>query len=100
MRSKVGAVAALVLLALLAILLAKPKFFTAEQAEGDVVREAGTLKDVLLGDNGAAIAVVVLIALFAFVLWTAIRANARDSKSVPPSGEAERERQDGVPKAG
>jgi hypothetical protein len=86
---KIGPVVLLVLLALLTLLLVvKPKYFTAGQAEDDAVRTVVQLEDAIDRDDFAAVAFLALIALFAFVTWTVLRANAGEDKANPPTRES------------
>ena len=73
-RLKIGPVAVLVLLALLTLLVVKRKHLTAEEAEDDAVRTAVQLGDTVDRDKYAAVAIIALVALFAFVMWSALRA--------------------------
>jgi len=76
-RLKLGPVTLLVLLALLTLLVVKREHLTAEEAEDTVVR-----------DKYAAVAFLALMALFAFVTWTALRANEGGDKAMPPARES------------
>ena len=87
-RLKIGPVALLVLLALLTLLVVKRKDFTAEEAEDDAVRAVVMLEDTVVHDDFAAVAFLALMALFAFVTWTALRANQGEDKAMPPTSTA------------
>jgi hypothetical protein len=87
-RLKIGPVAALLLLALLTLLIVKRKNLTAEEAEDDALRPVVTLESTVVRDDYAAVAFLALLALFAFVIWTALRANEGDDKAIPPARES------------
>ena len=87
-RLKIGPVVVLVLLALLTLLVVKRKHLTAEEAEDDAVRAVVKLGDPVVRDGHAAVAFLALMALFAFVTWTALRANEGEDKAAPPAGES------------
>ena len=84
----IGAVALLMLLALLTFLVVKPKVLTAEETEDDAERTVVNLGDAVDRDVYAAVAFVALFALFAFVTWTALRANEGEDKAMPPAQES------------
>jgi hypothetical protein len=83
-RLKIGPVAVLVLLALLVLVAVYRQRHTDEEPVGAVVK----LGDRVVHDSHATVAVVVLAALFAFVMWTALRANEREDKAIPPARES------------
>jgi hypothetical protein len=85
---KIGPVALLVLLALLTLLVVKRKDFTAEEAEDDAVRAVVMLEDTVVHDDFAAVAFLALMALFAFVTWTVLRAKKGEDKAMPPARES------------
>jgi hypothetical protein len=87
-RLKIGPVALLVLLALLTLLVVKRKDLTPEEAEDDAVRAIVKLEDPVVRDGHAAVAFLALMALFAFVTWTALRANEGEDKAMPPARES------------
>ena len=87
-RLKIGPVALLVLLVLLTLLVVKRKQLTAEEAVGDAVGVAVKLQDRVVRDKYATVAFVGLIALFAFVIWTALRAKEGEDKAMPPAKES------------
>ena len=78
----------LVLLALLTLLVVKRKDLTAEEAEDDAVRAAVKLEDTVDRDDDAAVAFLALVALFAFVMGTALGANEGEDKAKPPATES------------
>jgi hypothetical protein len=78
----------LVLLALLTILVVKRKDLTAEGAEDDAVRSVVKMEGTVVRDDYAAVAFLALMALFAFVTWTALRANEGEDKAMPPAKES------------
>jgi hypothetical protein len=87
-RFKIGPVVLLVLLALLTVLVVKRQHLTAEEAEADAVQAAVKLEERVLRDGHGAVAFLALLALFAFLVWTAIRANAGEDKAMPPAKES------------
>jgi hypothetical protein len=89
-RLKVGPVALLVLLASLALLVllaVHRKGLTANEAEDEVVGTVVKAEDLVVRDKYVAVAVLALMALFAFVMWTALRANQGDDKAMRPARE-------------
>jgi hypothetical protein len=87
-RLKIGPVAVLVLLALLTLLVVKRRHLTAEEAVDEAARPVVKVGDTVVRDERAAVAVIVLVALFAFVMWTALRAKEGEDKAVPPAKES------------
>jgi hypothetical protein len=87
-RRKIGPVALLVLLALLTLLVVKRKHLTAEEAEGDAVRVVVKLENTVVRDGYAAVAFLTVMALFAFVMGTALRANEAEDEAMPPARES------------
>ena len=87
-RLKIGPVAVLVLLALLTLLVVKRRHLTAEEAVDEAARPAVKLWDTVVRHERAAVAFIVLAALFGFVTWTALRANQGEDKAVPPAKES------------
>jgi hypothetical protein len=87
-RLKVGPVAVLVLLALLAVLVVHRRGLTAGQAEGEVVGTAAQLEDAVARDQYAAVAFVALVAVFGFVTWAALRARKGAGQAMPPAEES------------
>jgi hypothetical protein len=83
-RLKVGPVAVLVLLGLLMLLALNREGLTPEKTE----RGAVELEDSVIHDSYATVAVVGLVALFAFVMWTALRAKEGEDKAIPPARES------------
>jgi protein-S-isoprenylcysteine O-methyltransferase Ste14 len=82
-RLKIGPAAVLVLLALLVVAAVYRARHTDEEPVGTVVK----LGDRVVHDSHATVAVVGLVALFAFVVWTALRANEREDKARPSARE-------------
>jgi hypothetical protein len=78
----------LVLLALLTLLVAKRKDLTAEEAADEAVRPVVKLWDTVVRHEHAAVAFLALMALFAFVMWTALCANEGEDKAMPPAQES------------
>ena len=87
-RLKIGSVVVLVLLALLTFLVVKRKHLTAEEAADDAVRPVVKLEDKVVRDEYAAVAFLALMALFAFVTWTALRAKEGEGKAMPAARES------------
>jgi hypothetical protein len=88
-RLKIGPVALLVLLALLTLLVVKRKHLTAEEAVDDAVRPVVKLEERVIRDERGAVAFLALMALLAFVTWTALRANEGEDKAMPPAGRGD-----------
>jgi hypothetical protein len=90
-RLKYGPAVVLVLLALLALLVLHRKGLTAEEAKGLTAEEAVgavvKVEDTARRDRHVGVALVGLVALFAFVTWTALRANEGEDQAMPPAGE-------------
>ena len=76
------------LLALLALLVVKRIDLTAEEAENEAVRTIGKLENTLVKDERVVIALLAVLALFAFVLWTELRTKEGEDKAMPPPGES------------
>jgi hypothetical protein len=53
----------------------------------EVGKEAVELEDSIVHDSYGTVAFVAVAALFAFVMWTALRANDREGKAMPPRRE-------------
>jgi hypothetical protein len=86
-RLKVGPVAVLVLLALLLLLAVHRNGLTTKEAEDETVGTVISVKDRAERDRHVAVVVISLIALFAFLMWAALRANKGDDKAMPPANE-------------
>jgi hypothetical protein len=84
-RFTIGSVVLLVLLALLTALAVNRKGLTAEGAEDELLRPVGNLEDAVVHDGHATAAVLAVVALFGFVMWTALRADAGEGKATPPA---------------
>ena len=82
-RLKIGPVALLVLLGLLALLVVKP-----EKAEDDVVQTVVKVEDTVVHDQFALGAFLVLTAMCVFLAWAAFRASEAEDKGTPPAREA------------
>jgi hypothetical protein len=87
-RRKIGPLALLLLLALLTLLAVKRKHLTAEEAVDDAVRPVVKMADTVVRHERAAVALLALMALFAFVMWSALRTNEGEDKSKPPARES------------
>jgi hypothetical protein len=83
-RLKIGPVAVLVLLALLVLVAVYRQRHTDEEPVAAAVK----LGDRAVHDRHATVAVVGLAALFAFVMWTALRAKEGEDKAMPPARES------------
>jgi hypothetical protein len=84
-RLKITPIALLVLLLLLTLLVVKRKNLTAEEAEEYAVWKVVQLEGTVDRDDFAAVAFLAVTALFAFVMWTALR--AREEEEPPPTRE-------------
>src|SRR5262249_44563125 len=82
-RSNVAPVALLILLALV-MLVAVHRAFRADEVEKAAIK-AG---DKIVRDSHSTAAFVVIVTLFGYVLWTALRANQGEGKSMPPTQES------------
>jgi hypothetical protein len=80
-RLWIGSVAVLVLLALVTLLMVKRQRLTAAEAADVAVQPVVKLGDTFIRDRHAAVAFLALMALFAFVIWTAVRAGAGEGKA-------------------
>jgi hypothetical protein len=87
-RLEIRLVAGLVLLALLTLLVVKRANLTADEATDDAVGVVVQLKDMVDRHEYAAVAILALMAVFAFVLWTALGAREGEDKATPPAGES------------
>jgi hypothetical protein len=70
------------------LLVVKRKDLTAEKAEDDALRAVVVLEDSIVRDDFAAAAFLALMAFFAFMTWTALRAYQRENKPMPPARES------------
>ena len=86
-RIRFGTVALLVLLALLTLLVVRVKRtqLMAGEAEDAAVRPVVNLVDMLVRHEYAAVAFLVLVALFAYVTWTVLRAHKWKDEAKPPA---------------
>jgi hypothetical protein len=87
-RLKIGPVALLVLLALLTLLAVQRRGLTAEEAEDEAVGAVVKMKHRVVRYEYATVAFLALMALLAFVTWTALRANEGEDKATPPARES------------
>jgi len=78
----------LVLLTLLIYLWNHRKGLTAGQAVGETVEVVDKVSGDAVHNEYRAVTVVVLIAMFAFVMWTVLRANQGENKAMPPAKES------------
>jgi hypothetical protein len=86
-RLRIGPIAVLVLLALLTLLVVKREYLTAEEAQDDAVGVVVKLKEMVVRHEHAAVAFLALMAVFAFVTWTALRRSEEEDRK-PPAGES------------
>jgi hypothetical protein len=87
-RITIAPVALLVLLALLTLLVVKPKHLMEKDAEAVAVETVVKLEDAVILDEDTAVAFLAVMALFGFVMWTAIRANEAEDKAMPSARES------------
>jgi hypothetical protein len=87
-RLTIGPVAVLVLLALLTLLVVKRKHLTAEEAVDESVRVVVRLDERVASDKYGAVAFLALMALLAFVTWSALGANEAEDEATPPARES------------
>ena len=74
----------LILLAMLILLAVRKRLTTAEEVDKVVVKVDRNV----IRDSRVRVAVVVVVALFAYVMWTALRANRGEAKAMPPAKES------------
>jgi hypothetical protein len=87
-RLRLAPFALLVLLVLLAFLVVKRQDLTTEEAEDDAVQNVVKAEDTVVRHELAALAVLAVVGLFAFVTWIAIHAKAGEGNATPPTGES------------
>jgi uncharacterized membrane protein len=85
-RRTIRLAALLVVLALLAFLAVNRNGLTTKETEDEVVGDAVKVVDTGVRDEFAAVAIIGLVALFAFVTWAALRANDGEDRTMPPPG--------------
>jgi len=73
-----------ILLAMLILLAVRKRLTTAEEVD----KAAGKVGHAFIRDSHARVAIVVLVALFAYVTWTVLRANRGEAKAMPPAEES------------
>lgn len=78
----------LVLLTLLIYLWNHRKGLTVGQAVGETVEVVDKASGDALHNEYRAVTVLALIAMFAFVMWTVLRAKEREDKAMPPTRES------------
>jgi hypothetical protein len=83
-RHKVSPVALLVLLVLVMLIAVRHRYLTAKEAETTGVQ----VVDNVVHARPPTIAVVAMVALLAYVLWTVLRANQGEAKAMPPARES------------
>jgi hypothetical protein len=74
----------LILLAMLILLAVRKGLTTTEEVDKVVVKVDRNV----IRDSRVRVAVVVVVALFAYVMWTALRANRGEAKAMPPAKES------------
>ena len=87
-RLTIAPVAVVALLALLAVLVVKRGHLTADEAEVGAVQAVVKVQNTLLKDKYAVVAALGLVALFAFVMWTELRAKEGDDQAMPQAEES------------
>jgi hypothetical protein len=83
-RHKISPVALLVLLVLLMLIAVRHQVLTAEAAEKSVAE----VQDTVVRGRPWAVAVVAMVALLAYVMWTVLRANQGEAKAMLPAKES------------
>ena len=78
----------LVLLGLIALLAIHRKGLTADAAAAKGVGVAVRMEDDVFHDEYRTVATLAVIAMFAFVMWTVLRANQGENKAMPPGRES------------
>ena len=78
----------LLLLALVALLAIHRHGLTIDQAAEKGVGVAVRVKDDAFYNEYRTVAVLALIAIFAFVIWTVLRAKKVENKAMPPARES------------
>jgi hypothetical protein len=74
----------LILLGMLILLAVYKRLTTAEEVE----KAAVIVEHHAVRDSHSPVAVVAMVALFAYVTWTALRANRGGAKGMPPARES------------
>jgi hypothetical protein len=74
----------LTLLAVLILLAIHKRLTTAAEVEKAVVK----VEDNVVRDSYSRVAVVAMVALFAYVMWIVLRANRGEAKEMPPAKES------------
>ena len=89
-RIRFGTVALLVLLALLTLLVirVKRRQLTAEEAAVAAAHPVVKLVDTVDRYKYAAVAIGLLVGLFAFAMWNALLTEEGEDKAKPPAGES------------
>jgi hypothetical protein len=87
-RLRLAPFALLVLLVLLTFLVVKRQNLTTEDAEDDAARAVVQVEHRVAHDVLAAVAILAVVALFAFVTWMAVRARAGEGNATPPTGDS------------
>jgi glucan phosphoethanolaminetransferase (alkaline phosphatase superfamily) len=78
----------LLLLALLALLAIHRNGLTADEAAQKGIGVAVRVTNDAFHNEYRTVAVLALVVLFAFVIWTVVRANKEGSKAIPPAKES------------
>src|SRR5262245_14013527 len=81
-----------VLLALLTYLVAHRNGLTEKATEDEAIGAVARLKNMVIYDDYAIVAFLALVATFAFVAWTVLRANEGEDKAMrggQPAGRSE-----------
>ena len=74
----------LILLAMLILLAIRKRLTTAEEVD----KAVGKVEHAVVRDSHLRVAVVVMVAFFAYITWTVLRANRGEDKAMPPAKES------------
>jgi hypothetical protein len=85
-RHTIKVVALLVFLVLLAYLAAHRNGHTTDEAVGEAVGDVVKVERMADRDGYSMVASLFLVALFGFVMWTALRGNKREDEAKRPPG--------------
>jgi hypothetical protein len=87
-RLKVGHVVVLVLLFLLTCMVLQRRGVTGNEAAGEAVVVADKIEHTVVRNRPEVVVFLALVALFAFVTWTVLRAKMGEDKEMPPPRES------------
>src|SRR6516225_8662476 len=74
----------LILVAMLILLAVRKRLTTAEEVD----KAASKVGHAVFHDSHSRVAIVVVVALFAYVTWIVLRANREEAKAMPPAEES------------